>query len=153
MKKVWEILGYLVNAGSIALFGYLVSVLDAPDVLAPLRYVGWGLLGSGVVLVALSVITLFVNKDEGLIARGIYGVVRHPMYLGAMLCFLSYVCLHPHWLVLLLSLVNVAVVYAFIVQGDRENVVTFGEAYRRYMERVPRINLLVGMYRQLRNGL
>ncbi len=73
------------------------------------------------------------------------------MYLGAMLCFLSYFFFCPHWLVLLISSANTAIVYGFILQGEQQNVIKFGDAYRRYMENVPRINLLVGLLRRLQS--
>jgi len=35
------------------------------------------------------------------------------------------------------------------LQGELQNIVKFGDAYRRYMEAVPRINLLIGLLRLL----
>ena len=151
MTKTEETIGYIVNGFSIVLFIYLASTLETPDALRPLRYVGWILLGLGVGLVVLSIIALVRNKGAGLIERGIYGLVRHPMYLGAMLCFLSYAFFCPHWLILLISAVNIAVVYWFTWQGERQNVIVFGDAYQRYMENVPRINILAGLFRYRQN--
>jgi len=150
-KKSKETMGYIVNGFSIALFIYLAPTLETPDALRPLGYVGWLLLGSGVGLVVLSIVALVRNQGAGLIERGIYGIVRHPMYLGAMLCFLSYVFFCPHWLILLISSVNIAVVYWFTWQGEQQNIIVFGDAYRRYMENVPRINLLAGLSRYRQN--
>jgi len=146
-QKTLETLGYTVNALSMALFVYLVFALDAPDALRPLRYGGWLLLGCGMGLVVLSIVALARNRGVGLIYWGIYGIVRHPMYLGAMICYLSFFFFHPHWLILLMSAANIAIVYCFILQGEQQNIARFGEAYRRYMDRVPRINLLVGILR------
>ena len=73
------------------------------------------------------------------------------MYLGAMMCFLSYFFFGPHWLTLLISSANVAIVYGFILQGEGQNITRFGDAYRRYMGRVPRINLLAGVYKRLQS--
>jgi protein-S-isoprenylcysteine O-methyltransferase Ste14 len=150
-QKTMETLGYIVNGLSIALFIYLVFTLDVPDFLRPLVYLGWILLGCGIGLVTLSIVALVRNQGAGLIEHGVYGLVRHPMYVGAMLCFLSYFFFHPHWLILLLSFVNVAVIYWFILQGEQQNITKFGDAYRRYMESVPRINLLAGVFRRLRS--
>jgi len=110
-QKTKETLGYIVNGLSTALFIYLVFTLDVPDFLRPLRYFGWILLGFGIGLVVLSIVALVSNQGAGLVERGVYGIVRHPMYLGAMLCFLSYFFFHPHWLILLISSANIAVVY------------------------------------------
>jgi len=46
----------------------------------------------------------------------------------------------------LISTANIIVVYWFILQGEQQNIAKFGNAYRRYMETVPRINLLKGIF-------
>ena len=150
-QKTINSLGYVVNGASIVLFFYLSFTIDVPDSGRTLVYLGGVLLGLGIGLVVLSTITLVRNQGEGLIERGIYGLVRHPMYLGALLCFLSFGFFLPHWLVFLISAVNIAIVYWFILQGDQQNTAKFGDAYRRYMETVPRINLLAGVLRFLRD--
>ena len=144
-------IGYLINGSSVALFIYLMSTLDVPDSLRPLRYSGWILLGFGIGLVVLSIVAFVRNQGAGLIERGIYGIVRHPMYLGAMICFLSYFFFHPHWLILLISSANIAIIYRFILQGEQQNITKFEDAYKRYMETVPRINLLAGIFRRLQS--
>jgi protein-S-isoprenylcysteine O-methyltransferase Ste14 len=142
-------LGLVVNGLSIALLFYLAFSLDVPDVSPPVQYVAWILFGLGLVLVVLSIATLVRDREAGLIEWGIYGIVRHPMYLGAMLLFLSWIFFLPHWIVVLISAVNIAIVYWFILQGERQNITKFGDAYQRYMESVPRINLLAGLIRRL----
>ena len=150
-QETKETLGYVVNGLSFALFFYLASTLDVPDVPPLIKYLAWILLGSGLVLIVLSITTLVGNRDVGLIEWGIYGIVRHPMYLGAMLLFLSWIFFLPHWIIVLISSVNIAVVYWFILQGESQNITKFGDRYRRYMETVPRINLLVGLIRRLQS--
>ena len=71
------------------------------------------------------------------------------MYLGAMVLFLSWIFFLPHWIIVLISSVNIAIVYWFILQGEHQNITKFGDTYRRYMETVPRINLLAGLIRRL----
>jgi protein-S-isoprenylcysteine O-methyltransferase Ste14 len=144
-----ETVGMVVNGLSIALFFYLASTLEAPDAPPLIRYLGWLLFGLGLVLIVLSVVTLMANREASLVDRGIYSVIRHPMYLGAILLFLSWVFFLPHWIVLLISSANAAIVYWFILQGERSNITKFGDSYRRYMEAVPRVNLLAGLLRIL----
>jgi protein-S-isoprenylcysteine O-methyltransferase Ste14 len=150
-QETKETLGYVVNGLSFALFFYLASTLDLPDVSPPIEYLAWILLGLGLVLIVLSIATLVSNREAGLIEWGIYGIVRHPMYLGAMLLFLSWVFFLPHWTIVLISSANIAIVYWFILQGERQNITKFGDTYRRYMETVPRINLLAGLIRRLQS--
>ena len=150
-QKTKETIGYVVHGLSFALFFYLASSLGVPDVSLPIKYLAWILLGFGVVLFVLSFVTLVSNREAGLIEWGIYGIVRHPMYLGAMVLFLSWIFFHPHWIIVLISFVNIAIVHWFILQGERQNITKFGDAYRRYMETVPRLNLLAGLIRCLQS--
>jgi len=82
-QKAKETIGYFVNGLSITLFIYLAFTLDVPDFLRPLSYFGWILLGCGISLIVVSISVLVSNQGAGLIERGIYGIVRHPIYLGA----------------------------------------------------------------------
>ena len=150
-QKTKETFGYFVNGLSFALFFYLASTLDVYYVSPPIRYLAWILLSLGVVLIVLSIAALVNNRKAGLIEWGIYGIVRHPMYLGAMILFLSWIFFHPHWIIVLISSVNIAIVYWFLLQGERQNITKFGDTYRRYMETVPRINLLTGLSRRLQS--
>jgi protein-S-isoprenylcysteine O-methyltransferase Ste14 len=149
-QKVLETLGYIINGSSIALFFYLSTVLEVPDRPVSVIILAWLLFTIGVVLVVLSTLTLLRNRDAGLIETGIFGIVRHPMYLGAMLLFLSWVFFLPHWITVLIVAVNLPIVYAYMPYGENFNLEKFGEAYAGYMQRVPRINLLAGLVRALR---
>ena len=150
-QETKETLGYVVNGLSFALFFYLASTLDVPDVSPLIKYLAWALFGFGLVLIVLSIATLVSNRDADLIEWGIYGIVCHPMYLGAMLLFLSWIFFLPHWIIVLISAVNIAIVYWLILQGEHQNITKFGDTYRRYMETVPRINLLAGLIRRLQS--
>jgi hypothetical protein len=39
-----------------------------------------------------------------------------------------------------------------MLEGEKENILKFGEDYQRYMEDVPRINLFAGMLKLLRQS-
>jgi protein-S-isoprenylcysteine O-methyltransferase Ste14 len=149
-QDVKTTLGFIVNGISIVAFFFLGSVIEIPIGWPYLKYIGWILLGLGIILVVVSAYTLISNRGKGLIDWGIYGIVRHPMYVGAMLIYLSWSFFLPHWLTLLLSLVNIAILYWFILQGDRRNIELFGSAYEQYIERVPRVNFLAGFLKSLR---
>ena len=81
-----------------------------------------------------------------------YGIVRHPMYLGGMLLFIAMACFLPHWIMLVLSLVNLVIIFSFGLSEERVNIATFGEEYRGYMSRVPRFNLVIGLIRSLKRN-
>jgi protein-S-isoprenylcysteine O-methyltransferase Ste14 len=58
----------------------------------------------------------------------------------------------PHWIIILISCLNIPIVYGYILQGEQLNLSKFGDAYGRYMQRVPRINFLAGLLRALRRS-
>ena len=150
IHKVLENLGLVVNGLSIGAFIFLANVVDVSLRWPLFKYIGWILLGIGLFLIAASTYTLIRNRGKGLIDWSIYGIVRHPMYVGAILAFLSWVFFLPHWLTLLLSSINIVIVYLFILQGERRNIELFGSDYETYMENVPRVNFIAGFFKTLR---
>ena len=149
-QKVFENLGFIINGLSIAAFIFMGSIIDVSLRWLLFRYIGWLLLGIGFFMIAVSTYTLISNRGKGLINWGIYSIVRHPMYVGAMLSFFSWVFFLPHWLTLFLSSINIAIVYLFILKGDRRNIELFGSAYEQYIESVPRLNFIAGFLKSLR---
>jgi protein-S-isoprenylcysteine O-methyltransferase Ste14 len=150
-RKTLEVSGYAVNSGSILMFIYLVSTFEITDGLRSLRYIGWVLIIFGFSLMVLSILSLFRNKGAGLIEGGVYGIVRHPMYLGAMLCFLSFVFFFPHWLSPFISSADIAIIFWFILEEEKQDRIRFGKVYEQYVKTVPGINLSAGIYRRLRS--
>jgi protein-S-isoprenylcysteine O-methyltransferase Ste14 len=150
-RETKDTLGYVINGLSMAAFFFLASSLDVSVGLPLVKYLAWILLGFGMCLIVLSSVTLIRHREEGLIARGVYGIVRHPMYLGAIVLFLSWIFFVPHWAILLISSVNIAIVYWYILQGDCRNIEKFGSPYERYMQAVPRINLMAGLLRRVQS--
>ncbi|HEY46793.1 MAG TPA: isoprenylcysteine carboxylmethyltransferase family protein [Anaerolineae bacterium] len=147
--KVLENLGLIVNGLSIAVFIFLGNLIEVSLRWPYFKYIGWILLGIGLFLIAVSTYTLISNRGKGLIDWGIYGIVRHPMYVGAMLAFLSWVFFLPHWLTLLIASINIVIVYLFILQGERRNLELFGSDYESYIENVPRVNFIAGFLKSL----
>jgi protein-S-isoprenylcysteine O-methyltransferase Ste14 len=126
----------------------------------PLVYAGWAVLLGALALIALPLILLpgkgqaprggGVTKTTAVVTTGIYGVVRHPLYLGWMLGYVALVLFAQHWLVALVAVAGIAMVYLICVQEERRLLARFGEEYARYTERVPRVNLVAGIGRLLR---
>lgn len=142
-------MGLIINSFSIVGFFFLSFTFESPSSWHIFNYAGLILFASGILLIVTSTITLLRNRGKGLIDWGIYRFVRHPMYVGAMMLYLSWVLILPQWYTLLLSFVNIAIVYWFIYQEDRKNVKLFGSKYEAYRERVPRANILSGICQSL----
>ena len=79
----------------------------------------------------------------------IYGVVRHPMYLGGIVMFFSHILLGQNWIVAISTIVAIACCYLIILSEDQRNIEKFGDEYIVYMQSVPRMNLLLGIVKSL----
>jgi protein-S-isoprenylcysteine O-methyltransferase Ste14 len=130
--------------------GTFVPVLLRPDGAHPQWGLQWGLVMQfcGVVLCLWSFLFLgrsfgFAAADRGLVQRGPYRIVRHPIYA-------SYVLLQTGYLMQSLSVRNsVVVLFALACNLGRiraeERVLMANPAYAAYQERV-RWRLLPGLY-------
>jgi len=97
-----------------------------------------------------------VSKGKGyihttvLVDRGVYAIVRHPQYLAGMLMDLALPLISQHWAVALPGIVAVIMYYISMSDEEEASIEKFGEAYREYMQRVPRLNFLLGILRLLK---
>ena len=125
-----------------------------------LVYAGWILLVFSVVIIFLaggefrkkggapkgkSIVHTTVVVDSG-----IYAVVRHPQYLGFILFVLALVLMSQHWLSVFSGVMGSALFYKDVLREEQMSIEKFGDDYKRYMERVPRMNIIVGVIRLLR---
>jgi len=124
-----------------------------PPTIEELVVIGYTILAIGALFYVLSVFTLRRKGVSDIVDSGIYGIVRHPMYLGAMLMFFSHIFLGQNWLGAIGTIVAIVCCYLIILSGDQRNIEKFGDDYKRYMEKVPRMNFVAGIIRLLRRRL
>ncbi len=135
----------------------LTGVIEAESYL-PLLIIGWVVWAFGMVLV-MAPIVMFprrggVSKGKSfvsttrLVDTGIYAIVRHPQYTGGVYAiFLTTLLLYPHWLFGLLGAIGTVVIYMGCREEDQRLIKKFGDEYKRYMQRVPRMNVFAGIMR------
>jgi protein-S-isoprenylcysteine O-methyltransferase Ste14 len=87
-----------------------------------------------------------------LVDSGVYAVVRHPQYLGFMLIVLSFVLMSQHWFSVFSGVGGCVLFYIDVRREEQNNIRKFGDEYRRYMQEVPGLNILIGVFRLLRRG-
>jgi protein-S-isoprenylcysteine O-methyltransferase Ste14 len=80
---------------------------------------------------------------------GIYAVVRHPQYLGFILFVLALVLMSQHWLSVISWVMGSALFYRDVLREEQMSIEKFGDDYRSYMQRAPRMNLFLGVVRLL----
>jgi protein-S-isoprenylcysteine O-methyltransferase Ste14 len=89
-------------------------------------------------------------KTTVLVDTGIYAIVRHPQGGTAWLLInLGVMLIAWHWTSAALGLVSMGLVYADTFKADQGCIEKFGDAYQRYIERVPKVNFAAGILRIL----
>ncbi len=135
----------------------LISNVSQIEILA---YVGVGLyVFSGWIFGMLPIIE-FRKKGEvkkgksyihtsKLVDTGIYSVVRHPQFITWVLWAIAGMLLFQHWIVILLGIPIIPLTYIDLIRADKRLIKKFGDDYKKYMQRVPRANFLLGIIRLL----
>jgi len=132
-----------------------------PAGLRALRYVGWLIFALGGVLILLPILVLRSQgkPEEGkdwthstvIVNRGLYAVVRHPLYLGWSLMYIAVALFGQNWLTVFLAIPGIGCLYLISREEDRQLLNKFGDAYARYVRSVPAMNILVGVFRLLQH--
>lgn len=125
-----------------------INFLSHP-IIKELMLVGWMIFSIGALIYVLSVLTLRRKGTSRIIVSGLYGIVRHPMYFGAMAMFFSHIFLGQNWMVVISTIVALVCCYLIILSDEQQNIKKFGDDYKRYMRRVPRMNIVTGVIRLL----
>jgi len=136
----------MVILGATFFFNMIIMNLFPPTV-EKLVIVGYIILGIGALFFILSVFTLRKKGTSHVVDSGIYGIVRHPMYLGAMVMFFSHIFFGQNWIVVISTVIAIMCCYFIIKSGDQRNIEKFGEDYKIYMQKVPGMNFFAGIVR------
>ena len=80
--------------------------------------------------------TLEIREKHELITRGIYGVIRHPMYASQWVLAIAQPLLLQNWLVGFTNLIIFIPFYFLRVQAEEKMMQdSFGDEYRNYMKK------------------
>jgi protein-S-isoprenylcysteine O-methyltransferase Ste14 len=149
-------------AGALLLICWALLWLVGKPIWMPLVYAGWAFLIAGLALIAYPLLLLprrgkapeggGVAQTTVVVRSGLYGVIRHPLYLGWIFGFMALILFAQHWLVVLLALPGIAAIYLITIQEERRLAPRFGDDYVSYLKDVPRLNLLAGVIRMTRRG-
>ena len=85
-----------------------------------------------------------------LVDSGTYGIVRHPQILGGILMMSASILISQHWLAAIIGVPISVWWYTEAVKEEKGLILKFGDDHKRYMQRVPRMNFLLGVIRLLR---
>lgn len=84
--------------------------------------------------------SLEIREKHELITRGIYGLIRHPMYASQWLWVIAQPLLLQNWLAGIANLIIFIPFYLLRVQAEEQMMVeSFGDTYRNYMNETGRV--------------
>lgn len=89
-------------------------------------------------------------ETQKLVTDGLYRLVRHPQYLGWFLMYLAMICFNPNVWCASCGIFGIITMVWITHLEDRYLVSKFGNAYIRYQQEVPALNLLLGALRLFR---
>jgi protein-S-isoprenylcysteine O-methyltransferase Ste14 len=162
-KPTWKDV-ILSIAGGVSFIGQIVlcflfyNWLD----LDALLYTGWAILAVALLLGMMS--RRAFEKEGGapegqswlataaVVDSGVYAVVRHPIYLSFILVILALILISQHWLSPILGIPWIVFFYSSMRREEQANIERFGNDYKRYMQRVPRVNFVTGIIRLARRS-
>ena len=113
-----------------------------------LFWIGMALIVAGVFVRWIAILTLrryftvnvVIQEGHELIDRGIYAIVRHPSYSGAILSFIGLGFAFENWLSLALILVAVLLGFSYRIRVEEQVLIAhFGDRYRGYARRTKRL--------------
>jgi protein-S-isoprenylcysteine O-methyltransferase len=113
----------------------------------------WAVAGTAVFLAGLALrwtailtlrraftVDVAIAKDQRVVERGVYRVLRHPGYAGNLAAFLGMALLYRNWLAGLVLLVPVAAAFSYRIRVEERALrAAFGEDYERYARRTKRL--------------
>ena len=151
LSYIWGLI-FVIQIALVFIFGML-----GKNRVESIVYIGIGIWWIAVILAWLPI---FVFKRKGhipegksfvhtttLVDSGLYSIIRHPQYTSGLLFSFSLILISQTWFITGMSLVVISLMYKDIIIADQHEIEKFGDAYRQYMKKVPRANLVLGIIR------
>ena len=148
------LLFFIASILSILSFPYnplIIFKVIKPNDIKALWYIGWLSWAVGIILIGLSYYYIYIRRAKVLVERGIYKVIRHPLYLGWILSiFVATIFLYQHWIFIVIGIIGAASIYLISKEEERLNIKQFGIGYINYIKKIPGMNIILGIIRLLR---
>ena len=126
-----------------------------------IAYVGWVL---WIISILFGFLPIYTFRKKGGVARGkpyvhttklvdtgIYSIVRHPQYLAGILLNIALILLTQHLFSLVAGVMAVIIMYYDTLKTESGLIEKFGDDYKKYIERVPRLNFILGIVKKMNN--
>ncbi len=80
-----------------------------------------------------------------LVDKGIYSIIRHPYWLCWILLSISLTLISQYMIMIIITIVVLPIIYLETYSMDNGLIEKFGEDYKLYKKKVPRMNLILGI--------
>ena len=84
---------------------------------------------------------------------GLYAIVRHPQYMALPLFNLALILISQHWLIITLGIPSIVLMFIDISKADQHNIEKFGDDYKKYMQKVPGMNFILGIIKAIQRKM
>ena len=102
-------------------------------------YAGLAIYLLGIIMYMIVLVSFATTPlDREPVVKGLYRYSRHPTYVASFIVFIGVGIASASWLVLLLSALYMVLIVIAVPAEERFLVQQYGDAYRRYMEGIPR---------------
>jgi len=159
-----DILAYLLMIVCFPLNPLVLLNFIEPHGIDLLSYLGVFIWSAGMILVIYPFIYFKLKGDVSkgktyvhtnkIVTTGLYSIIRHVQYTGGILSiFVATPLLYPHWIFVVLGIPGIWLTYLGTRREDKRLIEKFGSKYKEYMDKVPAMNILAGIFRKIkRNG-
>jgi len=143
----------------------LITLIIASQFLPRGHYPNLRILGVVILLAApvfifppFFLLSKYGNKKAGkiymqpgdVVDQGLYAILRHPQYLGYMMLSGGFGFLSQNLIILFLAILSIIFFSLQAIKEEEYCLDCFGKSYRDYLRRVPRFNIILGIWRVLR---
>ncbi|MHA2053707.1 MAG: methyltransferase family protein [Candidatus Hodarchaeales archaeon] len=91
-------------------------------------------------LLGVKEVTLKVSethRPEKIVTTGVYSLIRHPQYFGALLAHISISILLSAWYSFVLTPIMILYLYLLAWKEEKELIKEFGSEYKEYQSQIP----------------
>jgi protein-S-isoprenylcysteine O-methyltransferase Ste14 len=126
------------------IYSFLFFATVAYGIFLPLKlgtvwfYAGFIIYFLGVIIETIAMLNFFTTPVDKPVNKGVYRFSRNPMYFGVFLIFVGTGIACVSWVFLLLTAVFMILSHIVVVSEERFCLQKYGNAYREYLNRVPR---------------
>jgi protein-S-isoprenylcysteine O-methyltransferase Ste14 len=122
----------------LALVTVLMIVFTPLELESPVLIVGTALVGLGLIGLIKALFDFRNTPPDRPVTQGIYGITRHPQNMASSFVILGCTIAIGSWLALILFVLARIFLHANLVAEEEVCLREYGQAYRKYMELVPR---------------